>query len=477
MAKKNSRSSRQVDKGERPSNWKKLTVGNNAAEPQSVESSENRGQCISSASELHEGMSQSWKENADTSIANIESVTEALSDGKLSIADVRTFQRNLERIIPVLLRGLADGPYGDEIRLLREALDGFWETVSARSTDQEDRSAPWSLSQLIAWWDNVDRARMTCEKHGQAWRQHLDGILSQQRQRALNCIEEIEKRIPLLRSHLLSHLPEQYDAIEKCMILDAKLAAYASDASSLRLASDAIVGPPEDESDAFKKVAVFAKAVIGSDLSGRTDWLQQVDSLHWVQTEADRLASLYDHDGRLDSNERIINEIACIDPFYPDTEDPRAMGIIDKAALEVATHPDIAHEVRDLDEALRTAGLSARQRQALLMRRNGEIMSRKDVNEWKRAQRAISGNRDKLVKAIAAATKKRVIKAPRISGGSYSGVIREGAGYTLPLPDEDQPAQNSPSAKRDTSKWFDSTPPPVSRSVRKRKHLFKKLST
>jgi hypothetical protein len=38
-----------------------------------------------SAAELDERMATSWKESADTSIANIESVTEALSDGKLSI--------------------------------------------------------------------------------------------------------------------------------------------------------------------------------------------------------------------------------------------------------------------------------------------------------------------------------------------------------------------------------------------------------
>jgi hypothetical protein len=442
-----------------------------------MKSFENGGQCVLNASEVRECLAKSWKQSADTSIANIESVTEALFDRKLSIAGVRSFQQNLERIIPVLLRGLMDGPYEDEIRLLQAALGRFWEAVSLRLTDQEDGPAPWSLSQLMDWWNNVDLARWTCEKHCRAWREHLNGILSPQRQRASKCIEEIEKRIPLLHSHLLSHLAEQYDAIEKCMVMNAKLAAYTSDSASLRLFSDAILGPPRDESDALKKVAAFARAVIGNDLSGKKDWLQQVGSLHWVQAEAERLASLYDNDGQLDSNERIINEVACIDPFCPDTDDPLAASIIDKTALEVAKHPDIALEIGDLDGAFKTAGLNARQRKALLMRRNGEIMSRKDVNEWKRAQRAISRNRSNLVKAIAAATKKRIIRAPRISAGSYSGVIREGASYTLPLPDEDKPTQNSPSTKADTSKWFDPSPPPISRSVRKKKHLFKKVST
>jgi hypothetical protein len=475
MAMKSSRSSSQVHGGELRTNRDEPSVAKNAVECHSVESSENRSQCILSASELHAFMAKSWKESADTSIANIESFTEALSDGELSIADARTFQRNLERIIPVLLLGLANGPYEDEIRLLNEVQRVFYEALSACSTNQEDGPPTWSLAQLIAWWSHVDLARLICEQHCRAWRQHLDGILSQQRQRALDCIEEIERRIPLLRSHLLSHLPEQYEAIEKCMIMDAKLTAYASDSSSLRLFSDAIVGPPNDESDALKKVAAFAKAVIGNDLSGQKDWLQQVNSLHWVEAEAGHLASLYDNDGRLDSHEKFIHEVACIDPFYPDTEDPRAAGTIDKAALEVARHPDVAIEIQNLDGALKTVGLNARQRKALLMRRNGEIMSRREVNEWKRAQRAISGNRSKLVQAIAAATKKRVIKAPRISGGSYSGVIREGAGYTLPLPDEDKPTQNSPSPR--ARKWFDSTPPPISCTFRKTKHLFKKVSS
>jgi hypothetical protein len=302
----------------------------------SKESPENRGQCILNAAELHEYMAKSWKESADTSIANIESVTEAVSDGNLSIADVRTFERNLDRTLPVLLRGLANGPYQDEIRLLREALGGFREAVSGRSKDQEDEPAPWSLSQLIAWWNHVDCARLICERHCRGWRQHLDGILSPQRQRALDCIEEIEKRIPLLRSHLLSCLPEQYETIEKCMIMDAKLTACASDSSSLRLLSDAIVGPPKDESDALQKMTAFAKAVIGNELSGKKDWLQQVDSLNWVQAEAERLASQYENDGRLDSHERVINEVAYLDPLCLDAQDPWASPTIDKAALEVA---------------------------------------------------------------------------------------------------------------------------------------------
>jgi hypothetical protein len=72
------------------------------------------------------------------------------------------------------------------------------------------------------------------------------------------------------------------------------------------------------------------------------------------------------------------------------------------------------------------------------------IMSRKDLNEWKRGQRAINGKRSKLVQVIEAATKKRVIKASLISDASGSGVIRERAGYNFQLADEDKPTDHFP---------------------------------
>jgi hypothetical protein len=110
------------------------------------------------------------------------------------------------------------------------------------------------------------------------------------------------------------------------------------------------------------------------------------------------------------------------------------------------------------------------------MRLNGDIMSHKDLKEWKRTQRAICRHRSALVRAISAATKKRVIKAPLISWGSYSGVIREGGSYTLPLPDDQKPSQSVPAPNPEAKRWFDDAPPPISCSHRKTKHLFKKVS-
>jgi hypothetical protein len=116
-----------------------------------------------------------------------------------------------------------EGDYEAEVRLLAEAIGGFQEALSARQADQEAGPAQWSLSRLAEWWDDADLSRPTCEKHCRAWRQHLEGILSHERQRALKCIEEIEKRIPLLHSHRLSHLRDQYVTIEKCMVMKVKV--------------------------------------------------------------------------------------------------------------------------------------------------------------------------------------------------------------------------------------------------------------
>jgi hypothetical protein len=56
-------------------------------------------------------------------------------------------------------------------------------------------------------------------------------------------------------------------------------------------------------------------------------------------------------------------------------------------------------------------------------------------------------------------------------------VIREGAGYTLPLPDDDKPTHKPPVSDPEAIRWFDSAPPPISRSHVKTKNLFKKVST
>jgi hypothetical protein len=130
--------------------------------------------------------------------------------------------------------------------------------------------------------------------------------------------------------------------------------------------------------------------------------------------------------------------------------------------------------IEDPAAVFKAGGLNPRQCRTLLLRWNDQIMSRKDCNEWKRSQRAIKSNQSRLVKAITAATKKRVIVAPLVSGGSNPGVIREGAGYSFPITDEEKVTQNSPGAGPVPLKWFEKAPPSISHNLRKTRHLFKK---
>jgi hypothetical protein len=286
---------------------------------------------------------------------------------------------------------------------------------------------------------------------------------------ALPCIQEIERHLPLFRCGRLIDVPAQRDAIEKCTILNAKLTVYSDHSEALRLYSNKIVGLA-----AFKYRAAFSRAVVGRDLGGKEDWLQQVEPLRWLQKETRRLVSVYDNDGRLDSNERVIHEQAHIDPL---AQDDKNLSTIDRYSLKVVVHPNAAVEVENLEDVLKAAGLNPRQRKALMLRRNGEIMSRKHLSEWKRAERAMGRNRSELIRAITTATKKRVIRAPEISAGNHTGVVREGSAYTRQLANEDRPTPHPRYSEEESSKWFNATPPPIAPTVRKKKHLFKKVST
>jgi len=322
---------------------------------------------------LSEHLGTNLRESAETTIANIESVAEACTTKSLSLTDVCAFQRRANEIVPLLLERLRAGSmapvvpgdlYGDEAGRLVDAvraLDEAW--INRSSQGGEDEPAPWSLSGpggLIAWWDNVDGVRSHCEGTCLFWRQYWRSNSSVERERALACIEEIEKRIPLFRSHLLSKMAIQYDAIEKCMLLIAQVPVYADHRDSLRVFSTAIFGPPIDESDASVKISAFAQAVLGPVCGGQ-DWLQQRDSRLSVWKNARHLAWLYTKDGRLDSNGKMIREVAYLDPLYQDGELLRA-GTIEMASLESARHPDVHVEIEDFEAVLKQARLKPLQR-------------------------------------------------------------------------------------------------------------------
>src|SRR3954471_4913532 len=105
------------------------------------------------------------------------------------------------------------------------------------------------------------------------------------------------------------------------------------------------------------------------------------------------------------SSGRRIRELAFIDPLARDGQDLPTADPIEKASLAMANHPDVRLELEDMQGVLKKAGLKPRDRKVLLMRRNGDIMSHKDVADWKRSQRAINGNHSELTRTISSATK------------------------------------------------------------------------
>jgi hypothetical protein len=431
--------------------------------------------------------SSNLREIAELVIANIESVAEACARGWLSHSDVGVFRKNTGQIVTVLIPLLQAGStiievpsnlFWDEIVRILKASQTLDEAYSARLAGGGDsRPVFWRLrgeNGLIEWWNAVDRARLHCEQTCSFYRTKWDFPTPEDRQQVSSCIQQIESRIPLLRSHLLSNFAVQYDTIEKCMLLCGQILVYGADLDSLRLFATAVFGSPKEESDALYRISAVSEALAGP-ASGQEDWMLVFDSTHTVWKNARRLAWRYRNEGLLDSKGRVIRECAFIDPLDTHDESP-ILATIDQVSLESARHPCVGAEIDDLEAVMKKAGLKPRQRKVLLMRRNGKIMSRSDVSDWKRGQRAIKKNRSKLVAAIEEATKKRIIKSPPISAGNYPRVYREGGTYARSIPGEDQPFRKD-TPETSVQPWFKSNPPPIARSDRKKKNLFKKVST
>ena len=412
-----------------------------------------------------------WKGTADLATHDIEFVVDLYDAGHLVVAEIRDFLRGMQITIDTLWE-LSDGSHEEEVRRLRRAAQSFNRVMASR------RDVPiknhgrerWSLGKAITWCEYLQEMRRFSQACCDSWRCHF-GAAGENERPEFRFIEEIEKRIPVLRLTRLADVPAQSAAIEQVVFLNATLTVYAGHSEPLRRCCNSIA-PAKGKSDSSERRAAFPEAL----LSSLADWVCDVAPVRKVQAEVYRCERLFRNDGRLDSQGRLINERAYLDPLYDDTGEVRSLGTIDDYSREVADHPNVHMEIENMDTVLKNAGLSPSQRRALLLRWNGKIMSRKHFREWKLGQRAISSKRSNLIKAIEAATKKRVIKAPLISGGSYTGLIREGAGYTFPLPDEDKPT-DSHSLKLDTTRWFNATPPPISRSHRKTKILYKKVST
>ena len=184
----------------------------------------------------------------------------------------------------------------------------------------------------------------------------------------------------------------------------------------------------------------------------------------------------YEYDGRRDSKGNMVSEECYLDPRSSESAEILFLDRIDQASWRVSTEPDIRNEYEDWEKTLKSAGLSPSQRRALILRKNGQITSRENADEWKRGERAIRGKRSELVRAIEAANRKRIVKSPQISAGNDTGVVRDGASFVLALSIDDEPRRSITPEPRST-KWFERNPPPISATVRKTKSLFKKVST
>jgi hypothetical protein len=418
-------------------------------------------------------LQRGWKDSAEFITHDIEFVADLCLARQLYGHEIVEFNNNVQIAINTL-RQVQEGTYEEETRRLYAAVQSFNRAQAYRRdiSVKDVESERWSLFRAMAWCEHLDQSLQVFELCCNSWRPYLVDVSKEHQAGAINCIEEIEKRIPVFRRTRLTDVPAQKSALEQVVLLNAKLTVYFGHSESLKRFFNTIALAREAAQG--ERMAAFSTAVFAGDLNGQPDWLDEVDPMQWVQTEARRLQWLYGNDGRLDSNGKIIHERAYNDPLERDADEVRRLGTIDKASFNCAQHPDVRQEIEDLESALKKAGLNPRQRGALLLRRNGDIASRKQVNEWKRSQRAIRRKRSSLEEALSAAVKKRVIKAPPMSAGSFSGVIRDGAGYTFPISEIDQA---NPRAVNSGAKWFDSFAPPISPNIRKKKHLFKKVST
>jgi hypothetical protein len=94
---------------------------------------------------------------------------------------------------------------------------------------------PVSAAAVLDWWDFLEQQRklfMDACRAGRAyhWRREDEAV-------ALQCVAEIEKRIPPLNSLHLLDVPAQWNAMEKCTVMCCQLSTYCGDvANAARLA-------------------------------------------------------------------------------------------------------------------------------------------------------------------------------------------------------------------------------------------------
>jgi hypothetical protein len=227
-----------------------------------------------------------WKESANFVISNIECVAEACAEKKLSVSDVKLFWLRTYKVL-LILEALKEEGGDEEMRHLGAAVKTFGRCFRQRSDDDQDR-ALWSLTELMEWLDHLDRTCQLCEASCRTWRAQWIDLSADCRRPVLDCIEEIEKRIPLLRSRRLSDMPAQWDAIDRCLILNCSLAGYGDRSDAVMRFAEAIVYDR-------KKWAAFLEALIGSR------WLRSTSPRAYLYRVTQRVYREVQPDQGLDS--------------------------------------------------------------------------------------------------------------------------------------------------------------------------------
>jgi hypothetical protein len=225
-----------------------MTAANSGDTPDIARSTEPAKQCYADdIRKLRETIvKRGWRDSAEFVTNEIQFIADLASEGYLSFEEIQCYALRTQVTTDILIE-LRDGPYLEERRNVILAVQAFNEVL--KSSFNETRLSPpplrqpkvWSVSDAIAWRDHVDSTRQFCEDCCYSWPIHLNSIPMDQRSAALECVKEIRKRIPLLRSGRLADAVKQYETLDKCMILNFKVVAYLEDVPNFMQFAQAIV--------------------------------------------------------------------------------------------------------------------------------------------------------------------------------------------------------------------------------------------
>jgi hypothetical protein len=130
---------------------------------------------------------------------------------------------------------------------------------------------PISESAVLAWWDHVEQTRKLFMDACRVGRAH--NWPKDQKAAILQCVAEIEKRIPTLNSRHLWDVRSQSNAIEKCAVLCCEIATYCEDVANIQRLAELITHNKN-------RWAALGEAIIGSG------WLESHKPLAYLNRTA-----------------------------------------------------------------------------------------------------------------------------------------------------------------------------------------------